>query len=53
MENLNFNCKLENEISGDLNYCNTNLNSIFDDSIFTFIRQKTKSFDFFGNNYNI
>jgi len=48
VETLNFNCKLRNELNATLNYCNTNINSMFDDSIFTLPKQDTNSFDFFG-----
>jgi len=47
VETLNFNCKLGNELSANLNYYNTNMNSMFNDSIFTLPRQDTNSFDFF------
>jgi len=47
-ETVNFNCKLGNELNANLNYYYTNMNCMFDDSIFTFPRQDTKSFDFFG-----
>ena len=50
VETLNLNCKLGNELNDNLNYCNTNINSIFDESIFTLQRQDTKLFDIFENN---
>ena len=50
VETLNLNCKLGNELNNNLNYCNTNINSIFDESIFTLQRQDTKLFDIFENN---
>ena len=50
VETLNLNCKLGNELNNNLNYCNTNINSIFDESIFTLQRQDTKIFDIFENN---
>ena len=50
VETLNLNCKLGNELNDNLNYCNTNINSIFDESIFTLQRQDTKIFDIFENN---
>ena len=53
IENLNFDSKLGSELNGNLNYCNTNMNSIHNNSAFTFQAQDTKSFDFFLNNQNI
>ena len=44
--NINFNPE-------SLNYNNINLNSLFNDSIFTVQKQDTKSFDILGINYNI
>ena len=52
MENLNFDSKLGNESNGNLDYSNTNMNSFFNDSNFTFQKQDTKSLDIFWSNYN-
>ena len=52
VENLNFESKLGNELNENLDYSNTNMNGLINDSAFTFQRQDTKSFDIFDN-YNI
>jgi hypothetical protein len=52
VENLNFDSKLGNESNGNLDYSNTNMNSFFNDSNFTFQKQDTKSLDIFWSNYN-
>jgi hypothetical protein len=53
VENLNFTPKLRNELNVTLNYSNTHMNGLLNDSIFAFQGQDTKSLEFFGNNYNI
>ena len=53
MENLNFDSKLGNELNGNLDFINTNMNSLFNDPNFASQRQDTKSLNIFLNNYNI
>ena len=52
VETINFDSKLGNESNGNLDYSNTNMNSFFNDSNFTFQKQDTKSLDIFWSNYN-
>ena len=53
VEKVNFDSKLENELNGNLDNSNTNMNSLFNDYNFGYQRQDTKSLDIFWNNYNI
>ena len=53
VETLNLNCKLGNELNGNLDFINTNMNSLFNDPNFASQRQDTKSLNIFLNNYNI
>ena len=53
VENLNFDSKLGNELNGNLDFINTNMNSLFNDPNFASQRQDTKSLNIFLNNYNI
>jgi hypothetical protein len=53
MENLNFDSKLGNELNGNLDFINTNMNSLFNDPNFASQRQDTKSLNIFLNNFNI
>jgi len=53
VEKVNFDSKLETELNGNLDYSNTNMNSLFNDYNFGYQKQDTKSLDIFWNNYNI
>ena len=52
VETINFDSKLGNESNGNLDYSNTNMNSFFNDSNFSFQKQVTKLLDIFWSNYN-